>query len=158
MAPCSSEQVSYFLGPLINIGKNGQASQCLPLVSSWSCPSRLQEVLHGKRDFLSCCPYMNTRPSSGRWQCGRGRFFGPFQALVGRVGQLHRSTLSMDAAFPRSVCRLSEAGSYGKLMLFITKGLRPIMRLMYSESRGSLSDLAMERPRQDGPESPSILS
>ena len=24
---------------------------------------------HGKRVFLSCCPYINIRPSSGRWQC-----------------------------------------------------------------------------------------
>lgn len=43
-------------GASINTGKKGQASQWWPLVSSWSCPSRLQEVPHRKRVFLSFCP------------------------------------------------------------------------------------------------------
>ena len=99
MAPCSSERVSCCLGSLINTGKNGQASQLLPLVSSWSCPGRSQEALHHRGMFFvstSFYKYSLVVGTVGMWE-------GPVLWLLPSVGGKGGTVLPFHAFHGRSI-------------------------------------------------------
>jgi hypothetical protein len=127
LAPCSSERVSCCLGSLISTGKNGQASRLLPLVSSWSCPSRLQEVPHRRGICLSFYKYNVVVGTVGMWE---GPVLWPLPSVGGKDG-----TASPFHTFHgRSISTVRLAVTYERrCVCYAESFLLPISRLLFSE-------------------------